>query len=128
MPLNTEITSETVTSSSACNHVQIRQGSAFSIPATIELNSQELGAEDIALLDLIEYSIGPCLHKTISAADAWNDADDNFLFPLIQEDTFRIRPGVYDFGVRLKFISGDVVPWISTDKIHVLPAQSREVL
>lgn len=128
MPLNTTLYSETVTSDGAvCAHVQMKQGDAGYVPVEIQVNDELIGG-DAHLIRRIEYALGKCLVKEIRAEDAWDAGMGMWLLPFDQGDTILMRPGVYDFDLRVYFTNGGVLGARQRKKVHLLDANSMEVI
>ena len=75
----------------------------------------------------VEICIG-CIRKTMSDGEITYDQDlKAFLFPLDQNESFRLRPGQQPAQIRIKTKSGDVIGSVIPN-INIKDAISEEVL
>lgn len=127
MALSTTLTSggETTTASEL---YKIKQGDACVLPVEILLNDTPLTDDDLPLMDEIEFMLGRCVRRLVRAEDAWSEALEKWKFELLQADTLKLRPGVYDIDVRVQFYGGSTLGMKNRQKVRILPSMSRRVI
>lgn len=127
MALSTTLTSgnETTTVSEL---YKIKQGDACVLPVEILLNDTPLTDDDLPLMDEIEFMLGRCVRRLVRAEDAWSEALEKWKFELLQADTLKLRPGVYDIDVRVQFYGGSTLGMKNRQKVRILPSMSRRVI
>jgi len=127
MALSTTLTSGGSAASEA-TYKTIKQGDAVYIPVTLYFNGDAIDDETLLLIDKVEFMLGKCVRKLVDAAEAWNDTLGAFLCPLLQADTLRMIPGLYDFDCRVMFYGGGVLGVRQKEKIRLVDANSWEVI
>jgi len=98
----------------------IMQGDAYSIPVCIRNGDTEIlpGA-----VETVEIAIGSIIKKypgEIAFSDHW-------MFPLTQQETFGLTPGLQPVKVRVKFVGGEI-SGTNCGCVSVNASVSREVL
>lgn len=106
----------------------IKQGDDVYLQVTLYFNGDAITANELPLLDEIEYCFEYERPRKIKAADAWNDTLELFLLPVSQQDSFALEAGRSDIDVRVKFLGGNVLGVRRKDKMRVLEANSTEVI
>lgn len=96
------------------------QGDSYNLSVTIKNKGQPL---DVASVEKVEISL---LYLQKSYPGEIGYEDGNFLFPLTQQETFRL-PKFCQMQVRVKFKSGDVIG-SEKKQIDVSAALSKAVL
>lgn len=96
------------------------QGDSYNLSVTIKNKGQPL---DVASVEKVEISL---LYLQKSYPGEIGYEDGNFLFPLTQQETFRL-PKFCQMQVRVKFKSGDVLG-SEKKQIDVSAALSKAVL
>ena len=96
------------------------QGDSYNLSVTIENKGQPL---DVASVEKVEISL---LYLQKSYPGEIGYEDGKFLFPLTQQETFRL-PKLGQMQVRVKFKSGDVIG-SEIKQIDVAHALSKAVL
>ena len=96
------------------------QGDSYNLSVTIKNKGQPL---DVASVEKVEISL---LYLQKSYPGEIGYEDGNFLFPLTQQETFRL-PKLCKMQVRVKFKSGDVIG-SEIKQIDVAHALSKAVL
>lgn len=105
----------------------IKQGDAYAIPVTLNLNGEAVTAEDLPLIHCVEFMLGDGIRKVWPGDGSFDNGA--FLVPLTQKDTFSLEDGDrVEFDVRIHFFGGDVVGLKKKLKIKILDALSEEVL
>ena len=101
----------------------IMQGDAYNLPVDI-LNEENIAVTPADVAD-VEISIGS-LRKTYAAGDITYDAGQ-WIFPLTQEETFKMLPRRVKVQIRVKWRDGSVE---GTDLGYknILESMSKEVL
>ncbi len=103
----------------------IMQGDAYNLPVDI-LNEENIAVTPADVAD-VEISIGS-LRKTYAAGDIIYNADTGkWIFPLTQEETFKMLPRRVKVQIRVKWFDGSVE---GTDLGYknILESMSKEVL
>lgn len=106
----------------------IKQGDAYPIPAKLFLNKEQITSDYIDLIAKVEFMLDERIRKVYP--DDVPFADDAFLIPLTQEESFSFFPGetVY-MDARIKFAqSHDVLGIDNPVMFMVIGAQSTEVI
>ena len=80
------------------------QGDSYKVPVEILLDDLPL---DVDTVEDIEISIST-LKKTLKNGEV-ESSDGLFLFPLTQQETFRLHPSNNEVQVRVLFKTGDVI-------------------
>lgn len=108
----------------------IKQGDAYYIPVTLYFNGEKITADEIPLLEEIEFTLGDEGAKPvrIPASESWNDTLGMFVLPVTQEQTFALDEGRTTLDVRVQFLGGNVLGVWEKTKIKVVDATSEEVL
>lgn len=106
----------------------IKQGDDVYLQVTLYFNGAAITANELPLLDEIEYCFEYENPRKIKAADAWNDTLGLFLLPVSQENSFALEDGRTDIDVRVKFLGGNVLGVRRKDRMRVLEANSTEVI
>ena len=106
----------------------IKQGDDVYLQVTLYFNGAAITANELPLLDEIEYCFEDENPRKIKAADAWNDTLGKFLLPVSQQDSFALEAGRSDIDVRVKFLGGNVLGVRQRNRMKVLEANSTEVI
>lgn len=102
--------------------MNIMQGDAYSIPITITTADGTL--IDDTMVDAVEVVIG-FLKKTYPEEITFSDG--KWLFPLTQEESFKLSSYQQTVQVRVKFNSGEVVGAV-IGSVPITASVSKEVL
>lgn len=107
--------------------IQIMQGDQYALLFAGTSGGEPL---DMSRIDRIEFSIGQSLRKCWPD-EVTQDEDGNFLFPLTQEETFRLRSNAFQsVQIRVKF-KGEGEPTVvgtNVGEINVTSSISKVVL
>ena len=106
----------------------IKQGDDVYLQVTLYFNGAAITANELPLLDEIEYCFEYEKPRKVRAADAWNDTLGLFLLPVSQENSFALEDGRTDIDVRVKFYGGNVLGVRRKDRMRVPEANSQEVI
>ena len=106
----------------------IKQGDDVYLAATLYFNGAAITANELPLLDEIEYCFEDENPRKIKAADSYSDALEAFLLPVSQENSFALEEGKTNIDVRVKFYGGNVLGVRHRDRMRVLEANSQEVI
>lgn len=106
----------------------IKQGDDVYLQATLYFNGNAITANELPLLDEIEYCFEDENPRKIKAVDAWNDTLGLFLLPVSQENSFALEDGRTNIDVRVKFYGGNVLGVRQRRRMKVLEANSQEVI
>ena len=101
----------------------IMQGDAYNLPVDI-LNEENIAVTPADVAD-VEISIGS-LRKTYAAGDITYDAGQ-WIFPLTQEETFKMLPRRVKVQIRVKWLDGSV-EGADLGYKNILESMSKEVL
>ena len=100
----------------------ILQGDALSVPISIKLNGKSLTDADIQALKVTMGGIEKRYPGEITYADA------QFLFPLTQEETLAMTPGVNEAIIRPKFSAESLRGARINTAFSVIASPDKEVL
>lgn len=114
--------------STATNLPIIKQGDDVYLQVTLYFNGAVITANELPLLDEIEYCFEYEKPRKVKAADAWNETLGLFLLPVSQKDSFALEEGKSDIDVRVKFYGGNVLGVRRKDRLRVAEANSTEVI
>lgn len=106
----------------------IKQGDDVYLQVTLYFNGDAITANELPLLDEIEYCFEYERPRKIKAADAWNETLGAFLLPVSQENTFALEEGRTNLDVRVKFLGGNILGVRQRRRMKVLEANSQEVI
>lgn len=106
----------------------IKQGDDVYLQVTLYFNGAAITANELPLLDEIEYCFEDENPRKIKAEDAWNDTLGKFLLPVSQENSFALEDGKTNIDVRVKFYGGNVLGVRQRSRMKVLEANSTEVI
>lgn len=106
----------------------IKQGDAYFIPVELYFNGDRITAEEVPLLEVIEFTFGDLAPMKFDPADIYDTTVGAFLVPLTQEQTFGLEDGKVLVDCRVQFLGGDVVGVTKMMRIFVRDALSGEVL
>jgi len=106
----------------------IKQGDDVYLQVTLYFNGAAITANELPLLDEIEYCFEDENPRKIKAEDAWNETLGLFLLPVSQENTFALDDGRTNIDVRVKFLGGNVLGVRQRNRMKVLEANSTEVI
>ena len=106
----------------------IKQGDAYFIPVELYFNGDRITAEEVPLLEVIEFTFGDLAPMKFDPADIYDTTVGAFLVPLTQEQTFGLEDGKVLVDCRVQFFGGDVVGVTKMMRIFVRDALSGEVL
>lgn len=105
----------------------IKQGDAYAIPVTLKIGGDTVTANNLSLIDKVEFMIGANIRK-VYPTDA-TFADGKFQVPVTQAETFTLpEDDEVEFDVRVHFTSGNVQGIQKKLKIKVVDAISEVVL
>lgn len=102
--------------------MRIMQGDAYSIP--IAVTAADGTTIDNTIVEAVEVMIG-FLRKTYPAEITFSAG--KWLFPLTQEESFRLSGYQQNVQIRIKFNSGEVVGTV-IESMPVITSASKEVL
>lgn len=84
----------------------LMQGDQYNIPIEILTSN---GIANLNTFEDIEVQIGP-IRKTLGKKQITYDSENKvFLFPLRQEDSFRLKKKNVEVQVRVKLFTGDII-------------------
>ena len=106
----------------------IKQGDDVYLQVTLYFNGVAITANELPLLDEIEYCFEYEEPRKIKATDAWNGTLEKFLLPVSQENSFALEDGKTNIDVRVKFLGGNVLGVRQRNRMKVLEANSQEVI
>ena len=106
----------------------IKQGDDVYLQVTLYFNGAVITANELPLLDEIEYCFEEENPRKIKAEDAWNDTLGKFLLPVSQENSFALEDGRTNIDVRVKFYGGNVLGVRRKGRLRVAEANSTEVI
>ena len=106
----------------------IKQGDDVYLQVTLYFNGAVITANELPLLDEIEYCFEDENPRKIKAEDAWNDTLGLFLLPVSQENSFALEDGRTNIDVRVKFYGGNVLGARQRSRMKVLESNSQEVI
>ena len=106
----------------------IKQGDDCFLQCILYFNGERITANELPLLDEIEYCFVNEDPNTVKAADAWNEGLACFLLLITQEQSFALEEGRTALDVRVRFRGGNVLGSRQMAKMRVLDAASEEVL
>lgn len=106
----------------------IKQGDDVYLQVALYFNGAVVTANELPLLDEIEYCFEEENPRKIKAEDAWNDTLGLFLLPVSQENSFALEDGRTNIDVRVKFYGGNVLGARQRSRMKVLTANSQEVI
>lgn len=110
----------------ASNTYLIKQGDAYAVPVRVKLDGATLTAEDITIIDSVEFTLGEYFRKLYPDEVVFDAQEGLFLVPVTQEETFAMEEGErVSFDVRVKFTSGDVIGTKTMEKIKIVDALSE---
>lgn len=101
--------------------ISIVQGDEMRLPITLKLNDNVVSPSDIASLRVTIGNILKTYPGDITIAD------NSFVLPLTQEETFRLPAGLIVMVVRPKFADGSIRGWTAKTVIDVCASIDREV-
>lgn len=102
----------------------IKQGDAYELRVSIELNGEALTAVHLPLLHCVEFMLGDGVRKVWPEDGRFSDGA--FLVPLAQRDTFLLEAGEPTaFDVRVHFAGGAVVGLKKKLRVEVSDALSE---
>lgn len=100
------------------------QGDAYSIPIEVKMQDRYLEDKDIEDMEVL---LG-LVRKTFKSGEITYDRDlQKFMFPLSQEDTFRLKGKKQPVQIRIKTPTGEVMGMRLND-LTIDFSDSREVL
>lgn len=104
----------------------IKQGDAYTIPATIKLNGAAIAKADV---DTVEFMIGDNIRKLYPGEVIYDETEGKYLVPVTQQETFSLEAdATVPFDYRVKFVGGAVMGPKKMTYITVVDAVSTEVL
>ena len=106
----------------------IKQGDDLYLLANIYFNGAIITANEVPILDELEYCFEDEEPRKIKAADSWNDELGGFLLPVSQEQSFTLEDGRTNIDLRVKFYGGNVLGARQRNRLKVLEANSMEVI
>lgn len=101
--------------------ISIMQGDSLKIPIVLRLNGTVVPSADIAALRVTIGNILKTYPGDITIAD------NGFVLPLTQEETFSLPAGLNVVVVRPKFADGSIRGWTAKTVIDVCASIDREV-
>ncbi len=107
---------------------RIKQGDECCIGATVYFNGAAVTANELDLIDEIEYCFADDVPKTVRASEAWSAALGMFLLPVTQAQSFLLAAGHTNLDLRVKFFGGSVLGARQRRRMRVLPSNSTEVI
>ena len=103
--------------------MEIYQGDAFDIPITLSMDGITITPDILSELEITFDTITKRLSKRSILFD------NEFIFPLTQQETLRLSPGKYYMHARIKILESNEVFGLRLDpEIIVLPSASKEVI
>lgn len=103
--------------------MEFYQGDAFNIPITLNMDNIALSPEVLSELEITLSTITKKLSKNSILFDG------EFIFPLTQQETFRLAPGKYYMQARIKLTESEEVFGLQLEpEIIVLSSVSKEVI
>lgn len=106
----------------------IKQGDDVYLQVTLYFNGAVITANEVSLLDEIEYCFEEENPRKIKASASFNETLGAFLLPVSQENTFALEEGRTNLDVRVKFLGGNILGVRQRRRMKVLEANSQEVI
>lgn len=106
----------------------IKQGDEYNMLVELKLNDEIIGEDHLPLLAEIEFALGDLEPVHLNPARCYSKSLGKFLFPVTQEQTFRLEEGRTDLDIRVQFVGGNVVGIRQKLRLKVLDATSENVL
>ena len=75
----------------------------------------------------VEITIGPYTKTMTSGAVVYDDVDGSFIFPVSEEETFRLKPHPVNAQIRIMWTDGSI-EGVPLGKIRVSESMSKGVL
>lgn len=102
----------------------ISQGDQYAIPVQILLNDQPAGPGDF---EDVEISIGSTSKRYSDSGLHYSESEKAYMFPVTQQETFKLCAAPMKAEVRVKFENGDVIR-AGLDTVEVAASISKAVL
>ena len=106
--------------------MEVYQGDAFNIPISLNMDGTPIVPDMLSELEITFGSLKKRMSKNSILFEAENG---DFVFPLSQQETFRLCPGKYFMQARIKLLETEEVFGLQLEPaIIVLPSESKEVI
>ena len=104
--------------------ITIHQGDQYAIPFSVKRNNITQTAQTITRMEILIGS----LRKTYPGDIEYYSATQQFLFPLMQNESFALEENTYDVLCRPLYSDGTITGWKSAGTVRVEEMEGAETL